>query len=353
MHLNVSRISACALMLALAPGLAASAALADQLTVVSWGGSYSESQRRAFYTPFTEATGVTLLEDEWQGDLAKIRTMVETQNYQGDVFDAESAHLVSGCDAGLWEKIDYAKLGLSPDLFLPGAAADCGVGSISWSTLFAYDADVFPAAGPQSWADFWDVARFPGKRGLAKDPRWNLEFALLADGVPAADLYQALRTPEGLDRAFAKLDVLKPAVVWWEAGAEAPKLLANKEVVMTSGYNGRLFTAITADKKNFKMVWNGQGMDFDYWVIPKGLPKRDLAYRFIAFASDPRRMAAQTAYIAYGPLRKDAVDFVAPDILPNLPTAPQNTLNWFKSDTQFWADNHDALLERFNLWLSQ
>ncbi len=326
---------------------------ADTLTIVSWGGSYAESQRHAFHEPFKKETGINVLEDEWNGDMAKIRAMVDTQTYQGNVFDAESAHLVSGCDQGLWETIDYSKLGFTESDFLPGAASECGVGSISWSTLFAYDGDVFPGEGPKSWADFWDVKKFPGKRGLDKDPRWNLEFALIADGIPAGDVYKVLRTEEGLKRAFAKLDELKPNIVWWEAGAEAPKLLANKEVVMTTGYNGRFYTAIKDDKKNFKMVWNGQGMDFDYWVIPKGHPKADLAYKFIAYASQPERMADQTNYISYGPLRKDAVKFVKPEILPNLPTAPENTTNWFKSDTQFWADNQEALTERFNVWISK
>lgn len=328
-------------------------AAADQITIVSWGGSYSESQRHAFYEPFAEKTGVTVLEDEWQGDMAKIRAMVETKTYQGTVFDAESAHLVSGCDEGLWERIDYSKLGFSPDEFLPGAASECGVGSISWSTLFAYDADTFPGDGPKSWADFWDVEKFPGKRGLDKDPRWNLEFALLADGVPTDQIYDVLRTEKGLKRAFDKLSELKPHVVWWEAGAEAPQLLANKEVVMTTGYNGRFYTAVVDDGKNFKMVWNGQGMDFDFWVIPKGHPDTDLGYEFIKFASQPERMGDQTNYISYGPLRKEAANFVKPEILAQLPTAPANTENWFKSDTQFWADNHAALVERFNVWISQ
>jgi putative spermidine/putrescine transport system substrate-binding protein len=326
---------------------------ADQITVVSWGGSYAESQRHAFHEPFTKETGISILEDEWSGDMAKIRVMVETHTYQGVVFDAESAQLVAGCDEGLWERIDYSKLGLTPEDFLPGAASECGVGNISWSTLFAYDADTIAGEGPTSWADFWDVKKFPGKRGLDKDPRWNLEFALLADGVSTRNLYDVLGTEEGLNRAFAKLDELKPNVVWWEAGAEAPQLLANKEVVMTTGYNGRFYTAIVNDKKNFKIVWNGQGLDFDYWVVPKGHPDADRAYKFIAFASQPERMADQTNYISYGPLRKDARKYVNPSVLPNLPTAPENMQSWFKSNTQFWADNHEALTERFNVWLSQ
>jgi putative spermidine/putrescine transport system substrate-binding protein len=326
---------------------------ADTITIVSWGGSYAESQRKAFYEPFAKEKGVTVLEDEWGGDMAKIRAMVDTKTYQGAVFDAESAHLVSGCDQGLWEKIDYKKLGLDPSSFFPGAASECGIGSISWSTMFAYDGDQFPNGGPSNWADFWDVKKFPGKRGLDKDPRWNLEFALLADGVETDQIYKVLSTEEGLQRAFAKLDELKPNVVWWEAGAEAPKLLANKEVVMTTGYNGRFYTAITTDKKNFKMVWNGQGMDFDFWVIPKGSPQIELAYDFLKFATQPERMADQTNYISYGPLRIDAAKFVKADVLPNLPTAPENSKVWFKSDTQFWADNQESLTQRFNVWLAK
>lgn len=333
-------------------GSAASSA-AEQIVIVSWGGSYQESQRRSFYEPFAKQTGIKVLEDEWKGDMGKIRAMVDTKTYQGVVFDAESAHLLSGCDQGLWEKIDYSKLGFKPTDFLPGAASECGVGSISWSTLFAYNADIFSGDRPKSWADFWDVKKFPGKRGLAKDPRWNLEFALLADGVPAQDIYKVLRTKEGLDRAFKKLNELKPYVVWWEKGAEAPQLLANREVVMTTGYNGRFYTAIVNDKKNFKMVWDGQGMDFDFWVIPKGSPQAALGYQFIKFASQPERMADQTNYISYGPLRKDAARYIKPEILANLPTAPDHLKNWFKSDTQFWADNHESLIERFNAWLSQ
>lgn len=352
--MKLRKLRHCTVAAVLAAALWSPAALgADELTIVSWGGSYSESQRHAFFEPFSKETGITVLEDEWQGDMAKIRAMVETHTYQGAVFDAESAHLVSGCDEGLWERIDYAKLGVAPDDFVAGAASECGVGSISWSTLFAYDADALSGEGPKNWADFWDVKKFPGKRGLDKDPRWNLEFALLADGVPASDIYKVLVTEEGLKRAFAKLDELKPNVVWWETGAEAPQLLANKEVVMTTGYNGRFYTAIVDDKKNFKIVWDGQGMDFDYWVIPKGHPGAELAYKFIGFALQSQRMADQTKYISYGPLRKDAAQYIDPAILPNLPTSPDNMKNWFKSDTQFWADNHESLTERFNVWLSQ
>jgi putative spermidine/putrescine transport system substrate-binding protein len=344
-------MAVCAAALCLGSSIGAQAE--EKLTVTSWGGSYSESQRKAFFEPFAEATGHTVLEDEWNGDLAKVRAMVETGNYQTHVIDAESSQLVAGCDEGLWEKIDYGKLGFGPDDFLAGAAHECGVGNISWSFIFAYDKDQITGDGPQNWADFWDVEAFPGMRGLRKQPKWNLEYALIADGVSPNEVYDVLGTEEGLNRAFAKLDELKPHVIWYEASAQAPQLLADGEVVMTSAANGRIFTAITQDGKNFEIVWDSQAMDFDFWVIPSGHPQVDLAHEFIQFASDPERMGEQTQYVSYGPLRKAAVEFVDPDILPHLPTAPANTERWFKTDTQFWADNREALVERFNVWVAQ
>ncbi len=47
--------------LAVAGVLVASGAKAeDTLTVVSWGGAYQESQRKAYYEPFMAATGVKI-----------------------------------------------------------------------------------------------------------------------------------------------------------------------------------------------------------------------------------------------------------------------------------------------------
>ena len=328
-------------------------AAAGNVTVTSWGGSYSESQRKAYHEPFMKETGHTVLEDEWGGDLAKIRAMVETENYTTHLIDAESHDVAAGCDEGILEPIDYGKLGFSGDDMLPEAAHECGVGTISWSTIFAYDKDQVKGDGPQSWADFWDVNKFPGKRGLYKKPNPILEFALMADGVPADKIYETLGSEAGIDRAFAKLDALKEHIVWWESGAQAPQLLADKEVVMTSAWNGRIYTAIVDDKRNFEIVWDGQIMDYDFWVIPKGHPEVDLAYEYIAFASRPDRQGDQTNYIAYGPLRKGADKHVNPDILPHLPTAPSNTKNWLKTSTEFWADNTEELEKRFNAWVSK
>ncbi len=188
---------------------------------------------------------------------------------------------------------------------------------------------------------------------MYSSPIFNLEFALLADGVSVDDLYDVLKGEGGIERAFASLDTIKDHVIWWAAGALPPQLLNDGEVVMTTAWNGRIYNAVAQEGKNFVIVWDGQGMDYDFWVIPKGQANLDLVYKFLNFATRPERQGDQTNYISYGPLVKGADAFINPVILPHLPTAPQNMLNAFKSDNQFWADRREELTERFSAWLTR
>ncbi len=242
--------TAAAVSLAIEPEVA----VGDEITVASWGGAYQTSQREAYFKPYAKEAGVNVLEDEWSGDLAQIRVQVETGNYKWHVIDVETDHVLGGCDQGVLEEIDYSLLG-GVDAFLPGTAHECGVGTISWATIYAYDADVWPEGNrPTMMADFFDLSKFPGKRGMYKSPKFNFEFALIADGVPAKDVMSVLSAPGGVERAFAKLDTIKDQVVWWEAGAQAPQLLADKEVVMTTAWNGRIYDAVKKEGKNFVIV---------------------------------------------------------------------------------------------------
>ena len=202
----------------------------------------------------------------------------------------EAEELELGCDEGLFETMDYNAIG-GKDTFLPAAVNECGVGAIVWSTALSYDGDKLGANPPKSWADFFDVQKFPGKRGLRKGPKYALEFALMGDGVAPADVYKVLKTPEGVDRAFKKLGTIKDNIVWWEAGAQPPQLLASGEVVMTAAYNGRIAAANMSDKRHFKIVWPEYIYAVDSWVILKGSPNKANGLKFIAFASDPKRQA--------------------------------------------------------------
>ena len=182
--------------------------------------------------------------------------------------------------------------------------------------------------------------------------------ALLADGVAPADVYALLSTPEGLDRAFAKLDKIKSETVWWEAGAQPPQLPADGEVVMTVAWNGCIFNAAVAEGKPFRIVWDGQIYELEGFVIPKGAPNRDAAMEFIRFATGTEPLARAAEWISYGPPRKSSAPLVGlyqdgkTEMAPNLPTSPQNMTNALASSYDFWVDRDTELNERFNAWLA-
>ncbi|MEP3630787.1 MAG: ABC transporter substrate-binding protein, partial [Hyphomicrobiales bacterium] len=301
------------LLLSAAAALAitAGSASAKDLTVVSWGGAYTKSQVEAYHKPWQAKTGKTITSEDYNGGIAEIKAQVEANNVTWDIIDVELSDAVRACDEGLIEPIDPSILPAgadgtaAADDFLPGTLHECAVANIVWSTIFAYDSSKI-ANGPKTIADFFDTSKFPGKRGLRKNPKANLEMALMADGVPAADVYKVLGTAEGVNRAFAKLDTIKGDVVWWEAGAQPPQLLADGEVAMTTAYNGRIFNAVAGEGKPFEIVWDGQVWDLDLWVIPKGSKNKEAALDFLKFSTSTKQLAAQASWISYGPAHKSS-----------------------------------------------
>ena len=339
-----------ALSLAVVAACCAQAAQAADLTVISFGGANKAAQEKAYYAPFTKATGIKVVGGEYNGEMAKVKAMVDTKSVSWDVLEVESPELARGCDEGMFEKLDYSKIGNKAD-FVPGAAQSCGVGIFVWSTVLAYNADKLKV-GPSGWKDFWDVKKFPGKRGMRKGAKYTLEVALMADGVAPKDVYKVLATPAGVDRAFKKLDQLKPNIQWWEAGAQPPQYLVSGDVVMSSAYNGRIANT-QKEGKNLKIVWAGGMYDFDSWAIPKGSPNKDAALKFIAFASKPENQKVYSQNIAYGPTNKKAVPLLDKKLVADLPTAPQNIKSGVAVDVAFWADYGEALEQRFNAWAAK
>jgi putative spermidine/putrescine transport system substrate-binding protein len=333
------------------------------VTVMSWGGAYETSQVEGYNKPFTAATGTNVIMTAADNPAAPIKAMVEAGNVTVDVADVEYADAVRLCDEGLLETIDHASLPAAPDGtaatddFLPGALTDCAVANIVFSTIFAYDGSKI-AEGPTKISDFFDLEKFPGKRGLRKGAKANLEMALMADGVPAAEVYAMLETPEGVDRAFAKLDTVKADTVWWETGAQPPQLLADGEVAMTTAYNGRIFAAATAESKPFVTVWDGQVYEYDMFVIPKGAPNMEAALEYLKYATSTPALAEQAKWISYGPARKSSAPLIGlfndgkTEMAPYMPTAEANLANALPSSYEFWADRDAELNERFNAWLA-
>jgi putative spermidine/putrescine transport system substrate-binding protein len=332
-------VASIALMLAL-PVFAQS-----QLTIVNFGGANANAQKKAYYEPFEKATGTKVVSVEYNGEQAKVKAMVEAKNITWDVVELESPDVGRGCDEGLFEKLDYSKIGNKADFSPKAAVTDCGVGIFVWSTVMAYNGDKLKD-GPKTWADFWDTTKFPGKRGLRKGARYNLEFALLADGVKVEDVYKVLATPAGADRAFKKLTELKPHIQWWEAGAQPPQFLVAGDVVMATAYNGRI-DAATREGKNLKINWVNQIYDLEYLGIVKGSPNRDAAYKFLALALGADGQAEYAKNIAYGPTNTKALAKLDAKTLGNLPTAPANAAGGLEFNIRFWADQGEALEKRF------
>lgn len=350
---------------ALASGVfAASLAAAQEVTVMGWGGAYSISQIEAYHKPFSAETGITVNSVDADNPATPIKAQVEAGNVSVDVASVEYADAVRLCDEGLIEPIDHAILSPAPDGtpatedFLEGALTDCLVSTDVFSTIYAYDSTKFPDNPPTTIADFFDTEGFPGKRGVRRGAKATLEMALMGDGVPAEEVYELLETDEGLDRAFAKLDTIKDDIVWWEAGAQPPQLLADGEVAMTIAWNGRIFAAAVAEDKPFEVVWDGQVYELEGYVIPKGAPNMEEALEFVAFATGTEPLANAAEWISYGPPRKSSASLVGmyqdgeTEMAPNLPTTEANLANALASSYEFWVDRDSELNERFNAWLS-
>ncbi|SDI61724.1 putative spermidine/putrescine transport system substrate-binding protein [Pseudomonas panipatensis] len=323
---------------------------AQNLTVISFGGATKAAQEQAYFKPFDQSGAGTVVAGEYNGEMAKIKAMVEVGKVSWDVVEVESPELLRGCDEGLFEHIDPAVFGDSAQ-YVPGTLSECGVATYVWSMVMAYNGAKL-AKAPTSWADFWDVKDFPGKRGLRKGAKYTLEVALLADGVKQEDLYKVLATPEGVSRAFAKLDQLKPYIQWWEAGAQPPQWLAAGDVVMSAAYNGRI---AAAQKEGVKLgiVWPGSLYDPEYWAVVKGTPNKALAEKFIAFASQPQTQKVFSESIPYGPVHKGTLDLLPAEVRAALPTAPANLEGARAVDAAFWVDHGEELETRFNAWAAR
>ena len=345
----------------------ASAAMAANLVVVSWGGAYTASQQKAYHEPYMAATpGITIINDDSANEaVAKLRAMSEAGNITWDLVDMVASDAILSCDEGLVVEVDHDSL-LAPAPDGTSATQDfgdlivspCFIPQIVYSTTFGYRTDLVGDTPPSVITDVFDLEKYPGKRSLEKKPINNFEWALLADGIPADQVYELLATDEGVERALAKLDTIKDQTVWWERGAQTPQLLADGEIVMGSTYNGRLFSVIEEEKQPIAMMWDWQVFDLDGWVIPKGGKNEDAVREYLRFATDTQRLADQAKFISYGPARASSAPLVGAHatlgiaMAPHMPTNPENAKHTLLYNYEFWADHVDDLTERFQAWLA-
>ena len=346
-------------------GMASSAQAVD-LNIVSWGGAYTASQLNAYHKPYMKANpNVTLNSIDYSGGLAEMRAQTEAGNVTWDLVDVVLSDAITGCDEGMFRPIDMDKEMAAGDDgtpaskdFLEGTLlSECFVPQIIYSTAFAFRSDAWGGKKPTKMSDVFDLKNFPGKRALQKKAINNLEWALIADGVPLAKVYDILDTDEGKDRAFAKLATIKDDVIWWTEGAVPPQLMADGEAVFGTGYNGRWFSAIAEEKQPFTILWDGQVLDIDGWAVSAKGKNIDAVMKFVKYATDTQRLADQAKYISYGPARKSSGPLVSKhatlgiEMAPHMPTAYAD--QGFLTNFAWWADNGDEMNERFAAWLLQ
>ncbi|WP_433693023.1 ABC transporter substrate-binding protein [Paraburkholderia phenoliruptrix] len=324
----------------------AARAQAKQIVVSDPGGPYTTAYREAFYDPFEKATGIKVVSVARESQpVAQFAAMVQTKNYVWDVTTLTLSADIPYLEAkGLLEPIGL-KASDYPDV-MPEAIAPNWLGVDVYSTVLAYRADKFKGNGPKSWADFWDVKKYPGRRSLRRSPLDTLEQALLADGVPLDKLY-----PLDVDRAFRSLDRIKPHVnIWWTSGAQAMQAIQSGDVDMISTWNGRAQAAKDAGAP-VTIVWNEGLYSIEGWGIPKGTPRADAAKQFVRFCADAKRQALLTRTLAYGPTNRKAFEAISKDRATLLPTAPDNLRDMRLPSPQWWEENRQKVTERFNSWI--
>lgn len=315
-----------------------------QLVIADGGGPYGPSFRAAYYDPFEKETGIKVINVARDAEpVAQFKAMVEGKSY---VWDACMMGETARAGIGSQNYLEPLKISESevPGL-IPGALLENWLAIDVYATVFAHRTGGGRAI-PQSAADFFDVAKFKGRRAMYKAPVGTLEQALLADGVAPKDLY-----PLDVDRAFRSLDRIKKAVgVWWTTGAQSAQLIQSGEAESIQIWNGRAQAVIDGGGP-VKIQWQDGMYQLEGFGIPKGSPKADIAREFVKFCADPKRQAVMAQTLTYGPTNTQAFEHISAERAAILTTAPDNFSRMVHTNEAWWEKNRASTYDRFNAWL--
>jgi mannopine transport system substrate-binding protein len=333
---------------------AAPPALEKELVIATTGGLMEKNLVQYFYTPFSKAKGVEVIPaaievpDQW----AKVQAALQGGKGEFDIVTATPPDLVQRRE--MLQPIDCAKLPNVVANGVKGACSPYGVMRTVGGMMIGYSTEAFKGANvPRTWADFFDVAKFPGPRGLPDtgDRDWWVPLAaLIADGVPADKLF-----PIDLDRAYRKLDQIRPHVkVWWKSGDQLQQILRNKEVVMAMGYSGRMIQLVKTQVPVF-VSWEGAIRDVGYMAIPKNAPHPNaaLAYMDFFYATPPAEHVAFVNSVNYDTGNGKTAALFAPDKRAMLATSAENFDKLVVADDAWIGANRQMLRDRWLAWLSR
>ncbi|MGL3104592.1 ABC transporter substrate-binding protein [Bradyrhizobium sp. BR 1432] len=318
-------------------GLSSAVCAEDKGSVVvaAWGGTYQDALREAIFKPFEVATGIKVVEATGP-TMSKLRAMLQAGSPEWDVADLLPGDYLQLSGEGQLQQLDYTAIDPSVFADFPKQAVQpSGVGTFVYAKVIAFNTKKYTTAnGPKSWADVWDVKKFPGPRtldaGNTNIP--PIEIALLADGVAPEKLY-----PLDFKRAYAALSRIKPNVVkWTTAAAMQVETLISGEAVIGPATLGRLQLA-KEQGAPVDFVWDGAMTDFSYWAILKGAKNAGNALKFIEFASRPESQAALVKIQLLGPLNRKVFDLISEERAKLLPTYPQNLVKTIELNPAWWA----------------
>ncbi|MGE0723932.1 MAG: ABC transporter substrate-binding protein [Alphaproteobacteria bacterium] len=315
-----------------------------QIVVNASGGAMGAVMRRTYIAEFEKRHGIKVVETS-PVDFGKLRAMVDSGNVVWTVTELGGQDFVRAKEMNLLEPLDPKIVDLSnyPEALRDSHAFPSSV----YSTVLAYRSDVFKnGTHPKGWAEFWDVKKFPGARSMRNHPVDNLEFALLADGVAPDKLY-----PIDFDRAFKKLDQIKPHVaVWWTTGAQPAQLLLDKEVVLATGWNGRFYDLAKKDAP-IAVEWQGGSIKQNAFGIPRGAKDAYWGQRFLQVMMEPKLQSVYANELAYPGPNPETVNFVDEKTRPHLPTYPENLKKQFWLGVAWWTKHGQEAQERWNRWI--
>jgi putative spermidine/putrescine transport system substrate-binding protein len=326
------------------------ASLAQQsITISSWGGAFQKAQREAWFNVVEKELGITVKEDTTSG-VADIRAQVASGRPTWDLSTQGTYTCGILEKEGKLEKLDAAIIsdaGVPKDM-----KTEYWISQIVYSVAIGWRTKAFGDKMPAGWAAFWDTKTFPGQRSMRRHPIYNLEAALIADGVPTDKLY-----PIDVDRAFKKLEQLKPHVlVWWNSGAQSAQILQDGEVDMVGAWNGRIQAAMKEkDSKGgpLAITFDQQMLVSDCWLVPKGAPNKDLAMKAIAIMMRPEVQARLPQFINYAPANLAAFEtgLISKELADQLPNSPQNIGKGFFLNMDWWVKNSDEMVKRFDAFV--
>jgi putative spermidine/putrescine transport system substrate-binding protein len=320
------------------------------VTFASFGGTTQEAEVQALFGDSAKL-GATI-RNERSGFWSGIKAYLNSGASGWDLTSIGFARCEEAAQSDHVVPMDYSIIDKSKSL--PELVHQKYIGIYTFGYGIAYQKKKYGANPPNSWADFWDVKKFPGRRSLFADGTYALEVALMADGVPMKDVYKVLKAPGGVDRAFAKLAQIKPNIaVWWRSTGQAQQLLRDGEVDMIMIPNARAEGLVKAGS-DVGYVWNQGIIDTECFLVPKTAPNQKLAMKLINSSLDPKNQAAFALRVGYGPVNPKAFDEpgMTPAEVAWLPSAKQNLAQELVADPTWYASKEaDAAYQRFGKFL--